>query len=82
MGGISSEKDAELAYQTLSASLEKKFKVLIRASDRSKFEQYIVGSVSMLIQTIQSLNNQAIHKEEQLAEVQSQFQQESAQMKL
>ena len=36
----------------------------------------------MLIQTIQSLNNQAMHKEEQLAEVQSQFQQDAAQMKL
>ena len=46
---LSSETEASQISNKLSKQLDKKFKVLIQAQERSSYEQYIVSSVSYLL---------------------------------
>ena len=46
---LSSETEASQISTKLSKQLDKKFKVLIQAQERSSYEEYIVSSVSYLL---------------------------------
>jgi len=47
---LSSETEATSFSSKLTKRLDKRFKVLIQASERTPYEQYVVSSVSYLLQ--------------------------------
>jgi hypothetical protein len=47
---LSSETEATSISSKLTKQLDKRFKVLIQASERTPYEQYVVSSVSYLLQ--------------------------------
>ena len=54
---VCSETDVTQMSTQISKQLDKKFKVLIQAEERTQYEDYIISSVSFLIQLIFNENN-------------------------
>lgn len=54
----------------ISKQLDKKFKVLIQAEERTQYEEYIISSVSYLLQLIFNENSKNQNLQEKMKELQ------------
>jgi|TARA_B110001450_G_scaffold132029_1_gene124099 hypothetical protein len=79
---LSSETEATSISSKLTKQLDKRFKVLIQASERTPYEQYVVSSVSYLLQQIFNQNSQNQNLKEALSELKEQQNVEKEQLQL
>lgn len=79
---LSSETEATSISTKLTKQLDKRFKVLIQAQERTPYEQYVVSSVSYLLQQIFNQNSQNQNLQEELNELKEQQNAEKEQLQL